>query len=395
MNKYIFLSILFFLFIQNHLLAQSSCATAIPMTASTQYCGSTQGQPGDFPNDGSAPMNPCDSTYNENEYWFSIVGTGTTSIYTQYFSTSDTEVFVFDNCAGNSPNCVGYSGGGYLLTDLLANGVTYYIVVISEDSPNIQDFCLSIELIPCVPGTSCNDFDPCTTDDYWDFDPFFGCNCTGIPVTQGEPCDDGDSLTINDQISWNCECRGTPFCEVGTPCDDNDPNTVNDRRVSTDCTCEGTPLPCELESGFFARDTIAGCTNPIAPNYDPSANYDNGTCELGKIGGSIWKDNNQNGVFDSGDWYFWPPQKVYLLDASSNPIDSTLFGSGGVYLFDNLPTPNTYSIVVDLPTTLCISSHTILQTYDPDGTLDDTHTLSIEAGDCFNNIDFGYDCDPI
>lgn len=390
-----------FFFVQNHLLAQSSCATAIPMSVNTQYCGNTQGQPGDFPDDGTAPMNPCDSTINNNEYWFSIVGNGSTSLYFSNMTLNDTKVFVFDDCAGNSPNCLGTSSFGYLSTDILANGVTYYIVVISEDGAMVEDFCLSAELIPCVDGSPCNDFNPCTKDDYWYYDPFnFGiCNCEGIPITQGEPCDDGDSLTINDQYDFQCSCYGTPFCEVGTPCDDNDPNTVNDRRVSTDCTCEGTPLPCTIESGLFAKDTIAGCTNPLATNYDPNANYDNGSCELGKIGGFMWRDRNKDGVKDAGETRLGG-RKVYLLDANSNILDSTTttYGNslGGEYLFTDLPTPATYIIQMDTPVSLCSSgsSYITIRTYDIDGILDDQSSQVLNAGDCFLLHDFGYDCIP-
>lgn len=251
---------------------------------------------------------------------------------------------------------------------------------------------------PCTPGgyEPCDDGDPCTIDDIWDEDCFF---CMGFPVIQGEPCDDGDSLTINDQYDNFCSCIGTYSCVVNTPCDDNDPNTVNDRRVSTDCTCRGTPLPCTIGSGLFAKDTIAGCTNPLATNYDPNANYDNGTCELGKIGGIIWRDRNANGVIESGETR-QGGKTVYLCDSNSNILDSmvTNYGNtiGGHYEFDNLPTPATYIIKMKTPVRLCptSSSFVTIRTYDLDGILDDQSTQILNAGDCFLVHDFGYDCVP-
>jgi len=249
----------------------------------------------------------------------------------------------------------------------------------------------------CQIGDSCDDTNPCTYDDIWlDEDCFF---CEGIPIIQGEPCDDGDSLTINDVYDIFCSCIGTSFCQVGTACDDGDPNTVNDRRISQDCTCRGTPLPCEIGSGLFAKDTIAGCTNPLATNYNPNANYDNGTCELGEIGGVVWRDRNKDGVKDSGETR-QGGKIVYLMDSNSNILDSTTtnYGNslGGVFLFSNIPTPGTYIIQMKTPVRLCpiSSSFVTIRTYDLDGILDDQSSQVLNAGDSFLIHDFGYDCVP-
>lgn len=261
-------------------------------------------------------------------------------------------------------------------------------------------FCVnSVYAQPCTIGgyEPCDDGDPCTISDFWDMDCII---CMGIPVIQGEPCDDGDSLTINDQYDFQCNCAGTPVCVVGTPCDDNDPNTVNDRRVSTDCTCEGTPLPCAIGSGHFARDTIQGCTKAWAPNYDPNANVDNETCNLGKIGGRIWFDRNLNGIKDAtgGEWYIHHTT-IYLLDANLNIIDSSDTQGGTGFLFDELPAPATYSILVDVPfdfysfpNNQCTPTESMVQTFDWDGTLDNMTTRSLMPFDCLLDNEFGYGC---
>ncbi len=260
-------------------------------------------------------------------------------------------------------------------------------------------FCInSTYAQPCTIGgyESCDDGDPCTLDDVWDEDCLF---CMGYLITQGEPCDDGDSLTINDQYDNFCSCIGTYLCVVGTPCDDNDPSTVNDRRISTDCACAGTPLPCTIEAGLFAKDTIAGCTNPLASNYNPNANYDNGTCELGEIGGIMWRDRDKDGVVEAGETR-QSNKTVYLCDANSNILDSTVTTSGntagGVFLFSNLPTPATYIIKMKTPVRLCpiSSSFVTIRTYDMDGVLDDQSSQVLNANDSFLNHDFGYDCVP-
>ena len=68
---------------------------------------------------------------------------------------------------------------------------------------------------------------------------------------------------------------------VGGACNDSDENTINDY-YTADCVCEGTP-------------TTAGCTNPAACNYDPSAFIDNGSCLY--IGGTC-DDNNVETLID-------------------------------------------------------------------------------------------------
>lgn len=50
----------------------------------------------------------------------------------------------------------------------------------------------------------------------------------------------------------------------GAPCNDGQANTTNDQ-ISTNCICSGELI-------------IAGCVNPTACNFDPTANQDNGNC---------------------------------------------------------------------------------------------------------------------
>lgn len=41
---------------------QSTCATAVTLTPGTQQCG-TNSNVGSFPDDGTTPTNPCNSSY--------------------------------------------------------------------------------------------------------------------------------------------------------------------------------------------------------------------------------------------------------------------------------------------------------------------------------------------
>lgn len=89
-------------------------------------------------------------------------------------------------------------------------------------------------------------------------DSGFDCAATGANI--GDPCDDNDVCTVNDQIQADCKCGGTPapdsdedgICdqldqcadqpEPGSPCDDGNANTYDDS-VGEDCICRGVPIP--------------------------------------------------------------------------------------------------------------------------------------------------------
>ena len=55
--------------------SQSTCATALTLTPGTEQCG-TNDNVGSFPDDNSAPNNPCYDLYNDGEYWFKYTGRG-------------------------------------------------------------------------------------------------------------------------------------------------------------------------------------------------------------------------------------------------------------------------------------------------------------------------------
>jgi hypothetical protein len=157
-----------------------------------------------------------------------------------------------------------------------------------------------------IVGESCDDGDPETVDDTIDENCQCGGNtipgCTnsnacnydpnatvddGSCLIVGESCDDGDATTVGDEINASCECEGetVPGCTnstacnydpnatvddgscilIGDSCDDGDPTTVGDE-INANCECEG--------------QTVPGCTNSTACNYDPNATVDDGSCIL-------------------------------------------------------------------------------------------------------------------
>src|SRR5205085_7875299 len=76
---------------------------------------------------------------------------------------------------------------------------------------------------------------------------------------------------------------------------------------------------------------------------------------------------------------------VTLLDNKGNFVATMTTDANGNYLFDNLP-PGTYTVEVDL-TTLPPG---LLETYDLDGGLDSTTTVTIAPNQDLLTVDFGY-----
>ena len=68
----------------------------------------------------------------------------------------------------------------------------------------------------------------------------------------------------------------------GSPCNDNNPNTINDS-IGPNCNCVGVLI-------------VPGCTDPLACNYNPLANQNNGTCIYP---GASCDDGNPNTTNDS------------------------------------------------------------------------------------------------
>jgi len=141
------------------------------------------------------------------------------------------------------------------------------------------------ELGPCEPyNTTCNDdctmgpfggtWDAATCSCIYEVEPISGC--TGENACNYDPsanCDDD-----------NCD-YGNVACV--DPC--NEPNLDDNCDITTDSfdavTCTVTNEPnCPANTIFNANmcrcdeDIIMGCTDPCAPNFNPMANMDNGTC---------------------------------------------------------------------------------------------------------------------
>ena len=102
-------------------------------------------------------------------------------------------------------------------------------------------------------GSSADAATLCVTYDLVSYD------CPSIQKNIGDPCDDNDVCTIDDEIQSDCTCEGTfqdsdgdgtcdalDICpggpEPGSDCDDGDPNTDGEI-ILPDCTCAVPDCP--------------------------------------------------------------------------------------------------------------------------------------------------------
>jgi hypothetical protein len=96
----------------------------------------------------------------------------------------------------------------------------------------------------CLPGTppTCDDKNPCTADSC---DPVAGCKNDPAP-RNGNPCDDGNACTIQDQ------CTGGVCAGIHQLCDDHNPCTVDSCAPTTGCINDPALAdgnPCTTGSG--------------------------------------------------------------------------------------------------------------------------------------------------
>ena len=103
-------------------------------------------------------------------------------------------------------------------------------------------------------------------------------DCLGVlwgPDVPGAPCNDGDSLTVQDTWSMNCVCVGVPLNAYdclgilngpnmpGTPCDDGNPATTNDM-WDANCDCVGSVnAPCQADFWVIQAYTVDSLLGPM------------------------------------------------------------------------------------------------------------------------------------
>ncbi len=143
--------------------------------------------------------------------------------------------------------------------------------------------CVQINVPPpCVDDGNCNNgfevFDPTT------------CNCNVIPPVFG--CT--DMMALNFDPNATCDDGSCNFTCPDPGCDDGDCTNGLETWDDVNCQCVPgiPPTPCtddgDCTNGFefwdpsvcqcFTTPPVFGCTDPTAPNFDPNATCDDGSC---------------------------------------------------------------------------------------------------------------------
>ena len=203
--------------------------------------------------------------------------------------------------------------------------------------------------------------------------------------TIGEPGISGVTVTLNGDID------GDGTSENVTTTTDVNGNYLFDNLPAGTYTI--TVNPATLPSGMTPTEDPDGGTANSATvalgegedNVDQDFGY-NGT---GSIGDTIFFDANNNGTQQSNEGGINGVEVNLSLDLNDDGIidytDSTTTDLNGNYLFEELPAGG-YTISVDTATLPA----GMIQSSDPDGSLDDMSTYNL-AGDENNlNQDFGY-----
>ncbi len=198
-----------------------------------------------------------------------------------------------------------------------------------------QPDCLGVVNGPAVVGSTCNDNNPCTTNDVWnascqcvgtfqDTDGDGICNaqdnCPNTPGQIGSSCNDNNPCTINDVIGANCQCAGTfqdtdgdGICnaqdncpntpgQIGSACNDNNACTINDV-IGANCQCAGTFQDTDGDGICNAQDNC-----PNTPGQVGSSCNDNNACTTNDVlnancqcVGTPGPDSDGDGVCDAQD----------------------------------------------------------------------------------------------
>jgi len=193
------------------------------------------------------------------------VTVSTSDVFTGQSETSSIQV------SYSGPNCSGITAG---CTDI--DACNYDPVATIDDGSCIASDCLDgcdgMNSGPAQPGTECDDGNSSTVGDTWTLN----CDCVGMSpyggCTDASACNYNPNAVVDNGTCVPADCEGncdgyyTGPAQPGTACDDGDPYTEYDT-WTVDCYC-------------FGQDIEFGCIDPSACNFDPNAGIDNGMCVL-------------------------------------------------------------------------------------------------------------------
>ena len=144
-------------------------------------------------------------------------------------------------------------------------------------------------------------------------------------------------------------------------------------------------------NGLSAGTYTVSITDAAGCTCEASANLSNPS----KLGNFVWEDVNQDGIQDANEPGI---ENVNVIlsgtDNNSNPITaSTSTDANGMYMFDGL-NPGTYKVSFEVPegfvtTTANMGNDEALDS-DVDAITNMTHTINLDAGEYYQDLDAGY-----
>jgi len=173
------------------------CGNSIEVTEPLPYLtsGNTADYFDDYDGDDVPPLAPDAITNGFSDFYL-----GGDEVVYEYTPSEDqlidvtvtgqgnwTGLFVFTGCPFESTvgSHTAFSDPNREIEGLpVTAGETYYVVISTWPAPQSTAYNLSINIA--------------------------GFDCPDLEADFGDPCDDGDDTTINDQITADCECEGTP-----------------------------------------------------------------------------------------------------------------------------------------------------------------------------------------
>jgi hypothetical protein len=128
-------------------------------------------------------------------------------------------------------------------------------------------------VLGCTDMMACNFNADATVDD-------------GSCILPGDACDDGDATTINDTVQPDCSCSGetVPGCTDMTACNFDADATVDDGScffpgdACDDGDADTINDAVQPDCSCSGEAIVEGCTDEMACNYDMAANTEDGSC---------------------------------------------------------------------------------------------------------------------
>ncbi len=227
-------------------------------------------------------------------------------------------------------------------------------------------------------------------------------DCAGIPggaALPGTPCDDGDPCTLGETIDTNCMCSGgtaSPdtdedgLCDLADPC----PSIANTIGGSTFGMPYEVPIPWTgtLPTGCYG-DVYNPTSTPGAPNAV------NGADRFIRFTTSSCATHFNADLCDFLNPL--PPLAIYLLDANGNQVNNWGSAGSGCITISSMPIDpsSNYYLVIESSTdlsllflNLSISQTTTDPDSDGDGICDNTDTCPFAMGQIGSGCNDGDAC---